>query len=100
MAEERKLSGVEIRIALSDKIVEGTDDSGRRYTQIFQKGGLTIFNVMPTSSSNGIWDVRGDQFCSQWPPSTFWTCYDMMATGTVLKFIAPDGKIWPVTILD
>ncbi len=98
-AAERKLTGVEIRTALSDKIIEGIDDSGRRYTQVFQKGGLTIYNVMPSSSSNGLWDVRGDQFCSQWPPSQNWSCYDMTGDGKVMTFIASDGKLWPVKVL-
>ena len=99
LAEERKLTGAEIRAALSDKIVEGIDDSGRRYTQVFQKAGLTIYNVMPSSSSNGLWDVRGDQFCSQWPPSKNWSCYDVTGEGKALTFIASDGKLWPVKVL-
>jgi hypothetical protein len=98
-AAERKMTGNDIRTALSDKIVEGTDDSGRRYTQVFQKGGLTIYNVMPSSSSNGLWAVRGDQFCSQWPPSQNWSCFDMTEDGGALTFIASDGKLWPVRVL-
>jgi hypothetical protein len=99
LADERKLTGAEIRVALSDKIVEGIDDSGRRYTQVFQKGGLTIYNVMPSSSSNGLWDVRDDQLCSQWPPGENWSCYDMTGDGPALTFIAKDGKLWPVKVL-
>jgi hypothetical protein len=98
-AEERKLTGAEIRAALSDKIVEGTDDAGRPYTQIFQKGGLTVYTIKPSSSSNGKWDVRGDQFCSQWPPSENWSCYDMTGDGKQLTFIAKDGKLWRIKVL-
>ncbi len=60
---------------------------------------LTIYNVMPTSSSNGLWDARGDHYCSQWPPTENWSCYDMTGDGTQLTFIAAGGKVWPVTIL-
>jgi hypothetical protein len=98
-ADERKLTGAEIRAALSDKIVEGTDDAGRPYTQIFQKGGLTVYTIKPSSSSNGKWDVRGDQFCSQWPPSENWSCYDMTGDGKQLTFIAKDGKLWRIKVL-
>ena len=80
-------------------VITTIDDSGRRYTQVFQKAGLTIYNVMPSSSSNGLWDVRGDQFCSQWPPSENWSCYDVTGDGKALTFIASDGKLWPVKVL-
>ena len=97
-AEELRLSEAEIRAALSDKIVAGTDDSGKPYTQIFQKGGLTIYSVGPQASSNGFWDVRGDQYCSQWPPNESWSCYDMTGEGTGLTFIAASGKRYRVTV--
>jgi hypothetical protein len=98
-AEEHKLSGDEIRAALSDRIVEGTGDNGKPYTQIFQKGGLTIYNAGPQASSNGFWEVRGDQYCSQWPPNESWSCYDMTGEADRLTFIAASGKMWPVRVL-
>jgi hypothetical protein len=97
-AEDKKLSGAEIRTALADKIVEGTDDGGNRFTQVFQKGGVTLYTVNETSSSSGLWDVRQDQYCSQWPPSQSWTCYDVTSDGPSLTFVAKNGKTWPVTI--
>lgn len=99
LAEERRLTGEEIRTALSDKTVESTGGDGKPYTQIFQKGGLTIYNAGPQSSSNGFWDVRGNQYCSQWPPNESWSCYDMTGEGDRLTFIAASGKMWPVRVL-
>jgi hypothetical protein len=97
-AEEKKLSGAEIRSALADKIVLGTDEGGHGYTQVFQKGGVTLYTVNQSSTSTGLWDVRQDQYCSQWPPGQIWTCYDVTSDGTSLTFVARDGKTWPVTL--
>jgi hypothetical protein len=99
LADERALSGDDIRAALSDKTVEGTSDTGKPYSQIFQKGGLTIYNAGPQASSTGFWDVRGDQYCSQWPPNETWSCYSMTGDGARLTFVAAGGKTWPVKVL-
>ena len=98
-AEERPLSGAEIRAALSDKTVEGVDDRNTIYTQIFQKGGLTIYTIGPQASSNGFWEVRGDRYCSIWPPNESWSCYSVTGEGGHATFISATGTTYPVKIL-
>ena len=99
-ADERPLSGAEIRAALADKTVQGIAAGGKPYTQIFQKGGLTIYTVGPQASSNGFWEVRGDQYCSQWPPNESWSCYEVTAEGASITFISASGKRYPGKLAD
>lgn len=85
-AEWQPMTGAEIEDALDDKtlIYEGS-------TQVFKKSGRTLFdNGRP---SWGYWAVRGDQYCSQWPPSDGWACYDMERheSGARLKFVSDTG---------
>ena len=63
-------------------------------TQDFRAGGATAYEAKG-AVSNGHWDVRGDQYCSVWPPSDLWVCYDMRidASGLDLGFVAADGSV-------
>jgi hypothetical protein len=74
-AEERPLTGDEIRDMLTDKEIIGTSGSGRETRQSFSRTGRTGYN--DGHLSWGYWDVRDDQYCSQWPPQQNWVCYDM-----------------------
>jgi hypothetical protein len=96
-AEERPLSGDEIRAALNDKTVAGVDED-KSWQQTFQKSGATFYS-QGSAVQNGSWDVRGDEYCSQWPPSEHWSCYKITGEGDHLTFISKDGKTWPVKIL-
>ena len=81
-AEEwRTLSGAEISDALSGKIVD-YDTAW----QEFRATGLTLYNA--GADSWGTWDVRGELYCSQWPPNSNWTCYevDLDAGGSAVWF--------------
>ncbi len=40
--------------------------------------------------SDGRWTARGGQYCSQWPPSDRWDCYDIQLRGDQIKFVAAD----------
>jgi hypothetical protein len=55
------------------------EDGSTRYTG----GGPTM----------GQWRIRDDQYCSVWPPSDSWTCYDVerSADGKSLRFTGPGG---------
>jgi hypothetical protein len=97
LAEERPLTGEEIRAALNDRTVAGVDD-GKAWQQTFQKSGATFYS-RGSSVSNGFWDVRGDEYCSQWPPSEHWSCYKITGDGEAITFISEDGKAWPAKIL-
>jgi len=58
----------EITAALTDHTPQGVRDDGKSWTQVFQKSGDTYYSVV-SSQSLGAWEVRGDQYCSQWPPN-------------------------------
>ncbi|MGL5010350.1 MAG: hypothetical protein ACRC6I_10740 [Paracoccaceae bacterium] len=81
------LKGNAITSALTDRLLTYAD--GAR--QQFNAGGTTLYeNPAP---STGQWRVEGDRYCSQWPPSDRWTCYDVAANGLDLRFVADDGSI-------
>jgi hypothetical protein len=92
------LTGSEIMLALSDKTVAGTDESGKPWTQMFQKGGVTVY-AQGSNSTNGYWEVRGDQYCSQWPPNESWSCYDITGDSDHVTFVSSSGKTWPGKVL-
>ncbi|MEM6310096.1 MAG: hypothetical protein AAF754_08600 [Pseudomonadota bacterium] len=57
--------------------------------QDFRASGRTLYNA--GQDSWGYWAVRDDQYCSQWPPSDMWACYDMARAGDVIRFIGQAG---------
>lgn len=69
----RQLSGEEVREALTGRTV---DYDGA--WQDFRASGATLYNA--GEDSWGRWDIRGDQYCSQWPPNSSWACYDVETT--------------------
>ena len=89
-AGDAKLEGAAIAAALAGKSV--VYDDGTR--QVFKADGQTIFDN--GRQSLGQWTVRGDQYCSVWPPSDVWACYDVTtrADGAV-GFVAADGSASP-----
>ena len=97
-AEERKLTGDEIATLLADRTVVGTDKGGKQWKQIFQKGGLTIYS-QGDANSNGFWRVKGDQYCSQWPPNDSWACYDMTGEGDHATFVSSSGTSYAVKVM-
>lgn len=84
----RALAASEISYALNERIYvyEGGE------TQRFYASGRTLYNA--GQDSWGYWAVRGDQYCSQWPPADGWSCYDMDGDeeSGAIRFIAPDGS--------
>lgn len=54
--------------------------------QYFDKGGQTPYLDASGQRTQGNWQVRGDQYCSVWPPSDHYSCYD------VERGAAADGK--------
>ena len=54
--------------------------------QDFRASGRTLYNA--GADSWGTWTTRGDQYCSQWPPSTTWACYhvDLKDDGSAVRF--------------
>ena len=86
MAEEwTPLDGAEITAMLTDQSVVYENAA-----QQFYASGRTLYNA--GHDSWGYWAVRGDQYCSQWPPGELWDCYDMVATTGQVRFIGADGS--------
>ena len=82
----RPLVGEEIAAFLTDREV-GYD----RACQRFFASGRTLYNAGQVSW--GYWQVRGDRYCSQWPPSGLWDCYLVQRQGTDgVRFVGPDGS--------
>ena len=91
-AEEwTQLSGAEIKAALTDAKLQYATA-----TQTFYASGKTLYDA--GRPSWGYWRVQGDQYCSQWPPSDLWACYDMAARGHELRFIGASGDVTDGTV--
>ena len=75
----QKMSGVEISTALTEQTV--VYESAR---QVFYASGRTLYTT--SEDSWGTWAVRGDRYCSQWPPNADWACYEMYRMGETLKW--------------
>ena len=88
VAEEwRVLDGAGIAAALTARVLGYQDGA----LQDFKADGVTIFDA--GRARFGRWAVRGDQYCSVWPPSEIWACYDVEAMGLDVRFIARDGSV-------
>ena len=59
--------------------------------QTFATGGRTLYNA--GQDQWGRWVVRGDQYCSLWPPSDQWSCYDVEIDGRNLRFTGGSGDV-------
>ena len=85
-AEEwRAVSGEEMRVFLSDR----TFDYGGAW-QRFSASGRTLYNA--GRDSWGYWQIRGDKYCSQWPPGGLWDCYVVERKGEAIRFVGSDGS--------
>ena len=90
LASERKLDGGEIRAILAGKSLAGESEGGA-WRQSFSVSGDTEHSTGQGHSS-GMWDVRGNQYCSRWPPGDHWTCYDVLRDGEDITFVSPAGE--------
>lgn len=59
--------------------------------QIFGANGDTQY--ITERASSGRWAARGGQYCSVWPPSDIWTCYDFEVNGNAVRFIGSDNTV-------
>lgn len=87
-AGERPLVGTEIRAILTDATAITPKDGGE-IIQVFYSDRRTFYQ--DERPSWGLWEIRNDQYCSNWPPSASWVCYDMFAW-------EQDGRQWVVWI--
>ncbi|MEO1639449.1 MAG: hypothetical protein AAFU41_09415 [Pseudomonadota bacterium] len=79
------MNEAEITAALTDRTLNYAGA-----TQRFYASGRTLYNA--GQDSWGYWAVRGDAYCSQWPPGDQWDCYTMARAGDALRFIGSDGS--------
>ena len=86
-AWQRVTSEAEVRAALQDRRVQY--DSGA--WQEFRASGKTLYNAGQDSWGN--WRAQGAQYCSEWPPTGGWACYDLDVTETAVRFVGPGGDI-------
>ena len=90
-ADEMPMKGPDILKTLTGARVEGSN-----WSQRFDAGGATIYAGADGKQSTGRWDVRGNEYCSQWPPSDVWACYAMAANtsadGTTIIWISAGGS--------
>ena len=80
------MTGPEVQAALTGKTLRYNADT----VQDFRASGRTLY-THKGQESWGYWGVRGDQYCSQWPPSSLWECYDMARTQGAVRFIGTSG---------
>ena len=76
-------------------IQEALEDRTVRYDtltfQMFGAEGDTQF--ITERASEGRWAARGGKYCSVWPPSEVWTCYDFAVSGNLVRFIGSDRSV-------
>lgn len=100
-AAEHKLKGPEIEALLADATVTGgSGDSA--FKQYFAATGQTTYVGSENTPSQGSWRITGDQYCSVWPPSGTWACYDVegdpSASPPTVTWIGESGTRYPGTV--
>ena len=84
-----------VHLSQNDEITEALNDRTVRFDaltfQYFGAAGDTRF--ITERASDGNWAARGGQYCSVWPPSDFWACYDFQVNGDRVRFISSDGSV-------
>ncbi len=80
------MSGKDIEMVLTGATVDYSNA-----WQDFRASGRTLYNA--GSDSWGYWGVRGDQYCSMWPPSDLWACYDMAQKDGMVRFVGEAGDV-------
>lgn len=80
------LSGDEIR-----EVLNGTHLEYENASQFFMADGRTEY--VAGRPSLGLWEVREDQYCSVWPPSDHWACYDIFQKPGFLRFVGEAGDV-------
>ena len=77
-----------IRAALTDRVF--VYPAGE--VQEFYASGRTLYTT--SRPSWGYWEVRGNRYCSQWPPSDLWACYLVARRSDNIRFIGEGGDTY------
>jgi hypothetical protein len=90
-AAETKIGGAEIKQLLTEKsYLQIKPTTKHTIEQIFLSGGLTHF-IVDGDAQTGQWKIEDDKYCSAWPPSNTWDCYDILQDGTTIVFLSARG---------
>jgi hypothetical protein len=90
-AGPQKLNAMQIHELLSDRIIYSVPTVAPS-EQLFQKAGATYFSENG-NQTQGSWKIENDKYCSVWPPSENWVCYEMTREGNLINFISPSGNV-------
>ena len=90
------LKGAEIEPLLNDMTAYYLPLGPTAARQYFNKNGETIYVDSAGATTIGSWLVRGDAYCSVWPPSEHYICYPIeKSTGAdgrdVYTFVSGGG---------
>jgi hypothetical protein len=85
-AYAERLDGQAAEKLLDDTTVYAIPLAANGWRQSFSKGGQTTYVDSSGQKTFGQWMVRGDKYCSVWPPSDRWVCYEVESGET------PDGR--------
>lgn len=80
----------EIRAFLSGYTVSGNQDGMAWKQEFFPSGATNYYQGDMRDASFGLWTVRGNLYCSKWPPVEHWSCYRLLVDGERLVF-EPEG---------
>lgn len=89
------MTGPEVRAALTGQTLRYNLET----IQDFRASGRTLYTHKGRESW-GYWALRGDQYCSQWPPNALWDCYDMAKSDMTIRFIGKSGDVTDGTYVD
>jgi hypothetical protein len=90
-AQDKKLDALAFQALLND-ITLVSIDAERAVEQVFQKSGVTFTVDMETKAqSQGFWRIEGNKYCSKWPPSEHWSCYDVFSNDKIVVFVSSNG---------
>ena len=65
--------------------------AGRPYLQYFDPSGSTRYREQGGEETAGRWRIDANgQYCSVWPPSDRWVCYEVLVIGNGLYWKADD----------
>lgn len=82
---------------LRGNTMEGIWD-GRPYLQFFDVAGSTRYRERGGEETTGRWRVdENGRYCSQWPPSDRWVCYEVLVIDNSL-YRKSDDQYYPSEI--
>ena len=81
-----KLSGAQIRAAVSGNTVQGTMEGSGAYAEFYQQDGM-----IKGDGYTGIWAVEGDAMCFQYGSDPK-SCWEVERDGDLIQWLK-DGKV-------